>query len=42
MSYFQQMKEKAIKLREKEEIYILAWKASCDETSAAVVKTEGK
>jgi N6-L-threonylcarbamoyladenine synthase len=38
MSYFQQMKEKAIKLREKEEIYILALESSCDETSAAVVK----
>ncbi len=38
MTYFQQMKEKAIELRDKKEIYILALESSCDETSAAVVK----
>ena len=38
MKYFQQMKEKAIELKEKDEILILAIESSCDETSAAVVK----
>jgi len=38
MKYFQQMNEKVMKLKEKEEIYILAIESSCDETSAAVVK----
>ena len=38
MKYFQQKKDKAIELKEKDEILILAIESSCDETSAAVVK----
>lgn len=38
MTYLQLAKEKAIELKEKKEIYILALESSCDETSASVVK----
>ena len=38
MTYLQLAKEKAIELKVKKEIYILALESSCDETSASVVK----
>ena len=38
MIYFQKMKQRAIELKRKKDIFILALESSCDETAAAIVR----